>query len=148
MTRPRKPKPPPSIAELRESLTHAALQSLDFTVDGPPQPKQRARKGKGGHWYTPEATRQYERAIRLHAMASRYGAFGKGGWPRNGRYRVEVTAHFGDARRRDADNVGKAVLDACNGHLWDDDSQIETLTVHRRIDRLRPRTEVRIEVLP
>lgn len=35
------------------------------------------------------------------------------------------------ARNGDADNIAKAVLDAGNGILWHDDSQVVQLVVHR-----------------
>jgi Holliday junction resolvase RusA-like endonuclease len=30
------------------------------------------------------------------------------------------------------DNVAKSILDGCNGVLWDDDAQVDGLTVLRR----------------
>jgi Holliday junction resolvase RusA-like endonuclease len=41
-----------------------ALESVRFTVFGPPRPKERPRLGKGGRTYTPPRTVQYERAVR------------------------------------------------------------------------------------
>ncbi len=125
---------------------------LAFTVIGPPQPKERARRGRNGHWYTPKRTQRYERAVRVASIVAIAGAHVCGEWPRDARYRVDVTAYFGDARRRDADNVGKAVLDALNPKngwpgYWGDDSQVASLTVRREIDRANPRTEVHVEVL-
>lgn len=117
------------------------MGEVTFTVSGPPVPKARARLGRGRHWFTPDRTRNYERAVRWSALA----AIARTRWQRQARYVVEVSAYFPDARRRDADNVGKSVLDACNGVLWDDDSQVAALTVRREIDRANPRTEVRVQ---
>lgn len=128
-----------------------ASARLAFALPGPPQPKQRARAGKGGRWYTPKATQRYESAVRTAAMVAKHMGRLDGSapaWPKDARYRVTVTAYFGDERRRDADNVGKAVLDACNGMLWHDDSQVRSLTVEREIDRATPRTEITVEVVP
>ena len=36
-----------------------------------------------------------------------------------------------DRRRRDLDNLAKAVLDGMNGVLYDDDSQIDNLIIRR-----------------
>lgn len=54
------------------------------------------------------------------------------GWPLKGRLRVSVTAFPPDRRRRDLDNILKALLDAL-GHvgLYLDDSQIDRLEVVR-----------------
>jgi crossover junction endodeoxyribonuclease RusA len=113
---------------------------LRFLVPGPPQAKERPRKGKGGRFYTPARTRLYEAHVRAHARA----ATARSRWQRHpgAMYRVELAVIFPDARRRDIDNTAKAVLDACNGVAWEDDSQISELTVRREIDRERPRVEV------
>ena len=44
---------------------------------------------------------------------------------------VSIKAHPPDKRKRDLDNILKPLLDACQGWLFDDDSQIEELTVKR-----------------
>lgn len=115
------------------------INELSFTVFGPPQPKQRARKGKGGRWYTPNPTRRYERAVRNVAVLHRP--------PDGERYEVVVVCYFADARRRDADNVLKSVMDSCNGVLWADDSLIARATVEKRIDRAEPRTEITVRAM-
>lgn len=49
-----------------------------------------------------------------------------------GRLHVEINAHPPDRRKRDLDNLPKAVLDALtHGGLWDDDEQIDDLHVRR-----------------
>lgn len=49
---------------------------------------------------------------------------------------------FRPRRAGDADNALKALLDALNGLLWVDDSQIEELHLWRRNDKARPRVEL------
>ena len=117
---------------------------LKFTVPGPPQPKERARKGKGRRWYTPERTRRYEAAVQeaaQHHVFLRHGL----NWRTDCTYHVELTAYFPDARARDLDNVCKSVLDACNEVLWRDDKQVVRVVLERGLDRENPRTEVTIE---
>lgn len=118
---------------------------LEFVVAGPPVPKARARKGRGGHWYTPRPTVHYELAIRNTAMVAKHSR--DNSWPKGARYRLTVVAYFPDRRRRDGDNVIKSVQDACNGMLWVDDAQVVTSTITKAIDRARPRTEVTVEVI-
>ena len=48
----------------------------------------------------------------------------------------------------DADNRIKPILDALNGHAWDDDKQVAELHVYRYDDRSNPRVEVRVWPLP
>lgn len=45
-------------------------------------------------------------------------------------------------RRGDLDNTAKCLLDACNGSLWVDDSQIVSLMLLRDDDKHNPRVEL------
>jgi Holliday junction resolvase RusA-like endonuclease len=118
-------------------------RTVQFTVPGAPQPKQRARQGNGGHWYTPEETRKYEAAVGVHGVIARM----KGGWvkadPSMG-FEVWINVYFPDQRGRDIDNVAKSVLDALNLDVWKDDRQVVRLVVERHLDRVAPRTEIAI----
>lgn len=116
---------------------------LYFTVPGIPQPKERPRKGKGGHFYTPRSTGRFEADLRVYALA----AIRRSGWPlaTDKRVAVWLWAYFPDERRRDLDNVAKC-LDGGNGILWHDDSQIHELHVYKRYDREKPRLEVTVEI--
>jgi len=49
-------------------------------------------------------------------------------------------------RTGDADNALKALLDACNGFLWRDDSQLVEIHLWRLDDKDRPRVDLRIEL--
>lgn len=121
------------------------MVSLVFEIPGPPQPKERARPGRSGRFYTPDRTRLYQAHARSRASVARMAH--PAPWPLDGTYRVEFAMYFGDRRRRDVDNVIKGVLDAANGVLWKDDSQVGELVVRRGLDRDRPRVEVRVETL-
>ena len=118
-------------------------EHLSFIVPGKPQPKQRARRGASGHWYTPEPTKRYEAEVAKAALVEmqRHGI-------RRGTFTPPITiavrCYFKDHRRRDGDNVLKAVQDACNGIVWDDDSDVRDARVTTAIDRDVPRTEVTI----
>lgn len=115
-----------------------ALTSWTFVVRGPPQPKERARRGNHGRWYTPERTRAYEAAIRNMAMLSRSPR-----WAVDRQYAVTVTAYFADGRPRDVDNVLKSVLDGLTGVAFANDRQVvETHAYRGGVDRDDPRTIV------
>jgi crossover junction endodeoxyribonuclease RusA len=60
---------------------------------------------------------------------------------------VTITAYRPDERRRDADNLLKAPLDALtHAGVIGDDSQIVRLTIDKRpLDRERPRLEITLE---
>lgn len=49
--------------------------------------------------------------------------------PITGLVEVSIVATRPDKRKRDLDNLLKATLDACTGHLWLDDSQIWKLAI-------------------
>ena len=72
-----------------------------------------------------KAARQYKQAV--YALC-----LGAGVRPGRGRLAVEVLVSPPDRRKRDLDNLLKAVLDSLNGLAWDDDSQIDELRLARR----------------
>ncbi len=51
--------------------------------------------------------------------------------PTLARLKFEVVAYPPDKRKRDLDNVFKALLDACEGVVYEDDSQIDRLSIER-----------------
>lgn len=62
------------------------------------------------------------------------------------RVEVEITAFPPDSRRRDLDNLSKGLLDALqHGQLFDDDSQIDRLSICRGPQR-RPAGAILVKV--
>lgn len=120
--------------------TQQAVESFSFTLQGPPQPKQRARAGRGGRFYTPLETRAYEKAIKRVASLTAGSSWGRGGI-----YRVHVHAVFANNHPRDLDNLVKSVLDGMNGVAWHDDRQVFETSARKSVDAANPRTEVRVE---
>ena len=114
---------------------------ISFFVEGPPMPLQRARKGKGGHWYTPEESRAYKERVALEARGAvarhdrqLLAGFEKlGAWCRDSRFSVFLTV-YDDRKTYDLDNVVKAVLDGVTkaGTVWTDDRRVDRITVVRR----------------
>jgi len=117
--------------------------AMRFVIPGPTKPKEAARRDpRSGRWFKPQSTREYMRTVRQSALAAR-----PAGWPMDARYRVTLDIYFQDRRRRDVDNVSKAVHDACTGALWGDDSQVHSATQNKHLDRESPRLEVTVEVM-
>lgn len=52
--------------------------------------------------------------------------------PYTGRLMLIISVHPPDNRRRDLDNILKALLDAMEGMLYEDDSQIDELLIRRK----------------
>src|SRR4051812_46818361 len=57
------------------------------------------------------------------------------GPPMKGDVEVSVTFYFGTKRRADLDNFNKLWADALSGIVYEDDSQIAVLHLHRAYDR-------------
>ena len=97
---------------------------MDFFVAGKPVAKARPRVGKHGT-YTPANTREWEELVAWSAKA-KMGATE----PMQERLRVHLV-FFGASKISDLDNLAKSVLDAMNGLVYKDDSQIDRLVIER-----------------
>lgn len=130
---------------------------IEFTVPGIPMGKGRPRFTKDGHAHTPQKTRDYENKV-VQCWKCQSGKGFAAGVP----LRATVTAFFTVPRstskkkaaamdgtphikRPDVDNVAKAILDALNGHAYNDDSAIALLTVRKYQTTGASRVEVTIE---
>jgi len=95
-----------------------------FTVPGHPVPKGRPRLARNGHVYTPLRTREYEYLAGWCALRSGLAL------ERGRAYRIEVECRFADRRRRDGDNLLKAIVDGISAPFTDfDDCQFVSKTV-------------------
>ncbi len=85
------------------------MMVVRFTVLGKPQPLERARlvRMRNGHvrHYTPKDSVAYQEKVRRAAIFAGCPLFGPGAT-------VELLIYFPDRRNRDADNVGKGLIDA------------------------------------
>ena len=92
---------------------------VEFTVDIRPEPKRRARHGKG-RTYTDPRTVAYENAIGLAARTAMKGAN-----PITGDVELWCLFELRSARHAgDVDNMVKAIADALNGVAYVDDRQV------------------------
>lgn len=113
---------------------------MEIVVEVEPKGKGRPRFTRTGHAYTPASTREYEDLIAARALEAMEG---RQPIPRDVPLRVTIVAVFGvpvswpkkkrlaalqgvlrHTRKPDYDNVGKAVCDALNGIVFEDDCQI------------------------
>lgn len=113
--------------------------AVSFTIPGAPVPKARPRVVRG-HAFTPKRTRSYERKVRRCARAA-------GVRPLAGPVSLALEVWPADHHRMDIDNIAKAVSDALNGLAYDDDSQVDLLTVRRRAPSNTPRVLVSVGAL-
>lgn len=113
---------------------------MEIVVEVEPKGKGRPRFTRTGHAYTPASTREYEDLIAARALEAMEG---RQPIPRDVPLRVTIVAVFGvpvswpkkkrlaalqgvlrHTRKPDYDNVVKAVCDALNGIVFEDDCQI------------------------
>ena len=117
-------------------------RSFTFTIPGCPVPWERVTpKAAGGRTVTPPRTRRYEADVRLRAMGAgvRLAAMS---------VRVRIDCYFPDRRRRDLDNIAKAILDGLQGPMLlsgDHWEAVPSLTITGALDAANPRAVVTIE---
>ena len=123
--------------------------AVRIIVPGTPVPKARARtvtQGGRTHSYTPERTREWEEAVQWIAAQHRPPS------PLRGPLAVAMTFYLPKPKRGkreypsvrpDIDNYCKAVMDALNGMVWQDDGQIVQLEASKRYGEPRAEIEIR-----
>lgn len=99
-----------------------------LTIPYPPSVNHYWRAVPGHGVLISAAGRKYRSEVALTVATSGCG----GVLPLLGRLAVDLVVTFPDRRKRDLDNLPKAILDACtHAGLWLDDSQIDDLRVRR-----------------
>lgn len=116
---------------------------LHFIVATNPLPKARPRLGRGGHTFTPAKTVAYEGIV---AWECKIAMLAQGIDIFTGEIGILITFHRSDKLRADIDNLAKAILDACNGVAWNDDSQI--VGICSRLQRGVPIGQAIVSVMP
>lgn len=64
--------------------------------------------------------------------------------PLQGHIEIHVGLYFGTKRRADIDNYHKLSFDSLSKIVWEDDSQIQKMTVEKFYDKNNPRIEITI----
>lgn len=119
---------------------------ISFDLPGKPHGKGRPRITRTGRAYTPKATREAEGYIRHQAAQAMTGQEVLRGavqaWveveiepPQKTSKKLRKSMMDGEVfptKKPDADNVLKAILDACNGVVYLDDKQVVKLSMMKR----------------
>lgn len=98
------------------------MDTIAFTVPGPPTPKARARVCRAGA-YTPRRTNEYEATVRSLALLARQKAKQRM-WTGPVSIYAEFRLRGNGTSKPDLDNLIKSVKDACSGIIYADDAQI------------------------
>lgn len=115
---------------------------MKFEVMIEPLPQSRPRFNRG-RAYESQRTRDYKNCVSTAALAAMKGtpplAFPLA-------VKLKFFRHFKATSRRfgDVDNLTKAVLDACNGIVWNDDAQVVKISAEK-FSADTPRLEIEIE---
>lgn len=112
---------------------------VTVVIPGQPRAKARARFTKGGRTYADPKSKTHEDLLATHYRMAITEPF-----PNN--VAVHATFYRATRQRIDVDNLMKAVLDAANNVVWEDDSQVTHLSGRLHFDKEYPRTEVTFEV--
>lgn len=118
-----------------------------------PQSKQRARITRTGHSYTPKATAQFERALRLMTATHplQQGALSLDVTfvcARPKRLTKSAPGRLPKTTRPDVDNYTKALLDGLQGSLFDDDAQLVEVRARKVYAALNELPCIELELLP
>ncbi len=102
------------------------MKSIVFIVDGEPVPKQSFRAVKGGG-YTSPRVKAWQETVSYRAREAM-----QGNDPLTGPVSMQVVFTLGNRRWVDLDNLNKAICDACNGIIFEDDHQVVNLHLAKR----------------
>jgi len=128
----------PNLGAIKSDYTPLG-EIVKISFRGDPASKQRPRV-VDKRAFTPKATKIAEKSIKLLLVLA---------YPKmepDEDHCFEVTIRFFCAyrQRKDLDNMTKLVLDACNGIVWVDDSQVTSLDLKVQRASDHPRTELSI----
>ena len=129
------------------------MNSLSLIIEGKPQGKQRARKGKHGNWYNPQSDtmQQIQKQIKEQLPES---------WeiiPKHHPVKINMSFFFSPAKaeknknecdpyckKPDIDNLEKFVEDILSGIVFYDDNQIYAHNTEKRYTVIMPMTEIEV----
>lgn len=138
------------------------MESISFTIPGPPQGKARPRvvRAKSGIslTYTPDKTVAYEELVRIRFKAVAQGFR----FPDDAQIGIQITACYpvpaskskkikaamlagevNPTKKPDCDNVIKIICDALNGLAYRDDQQITLAQIRKKYADV-PRVDIRL----
>ena len=116
---------------------------MKIEIKTEPLPQPRPRFGRGGKVYQSEKITAYKNVI---GYAAKNAMQGKPPTLDALKINLRFYRRFKATSRRfgDCDNLAKAVMDACNGVLWLDDSQIVSLTA----EKYQGTPKIEVEITP
>jgi Holliday junction resolvase RusA-like endonuclease len=128
---------------------------LTFTIPGRPIPLERARVvqktlasgQRSTRSHTPAKSSAYRSVVQIHMKLAWAAVKDRWPWRTPSPLSLSLWIYWADGHHGDGSNLLKAIEDAGNGLLWEDDKQITQGHFYCTIDRERPRVVVRAELL-
>ena len=117
--------------------------TIRFRVNGEPRPKQSFRYSSRGGGYTHPRVTAWQGSVSFIALQAMDGCD-----PISGKLVVSLGFYLGNKRKVDLDNLSKAVLDAMNGIVYADDSDIIKLTITKQQYKQNPGVTIQIDKTP
>lgn len=130
---------------------------MRYELDIEPTPKGRPRFTRTGHVYTPKKTKAFEQAVKAMLIAQGAKPLKKGtplkiellfareflkSWSKK-KNDLAMNGGVYPTTKPDVDNYVKAVLDASNGILYEDDAQIIELVARKAY---KPKASITIDI--
>lgn len=97
---------------------------MEFSVDYPPSVNNYWRRSQHGGMHLTKEARSYKQTVKGQLKAAKVGKL-------TGKIKGVFKVYPPDNRRRDLDNVMKALLDAMEGIAFDDDYQLHVMVIER-----------------
>jgi crossover junction endodeoxyribonuclease RusA len=112
---------------------------IDFFVPGKAIPKQSFRYDGKGHGHTDPKVKAWQETVKMLVREAVQGE----PWL-TGDVEVALSFALPDKRRKDLDNLSKAVLDGMNGIAFADDKQVTRLVLEKHVDPDNPGVHVQV----
>lgn len=114
-------------------ISDMSTKKIEFRAEGEPRPKQSFRVVRDGgkvRGFTDKKVKEWQESVAWSARSAMAG-----GEYLDGKVRVELLFELSNKRRVDCDNLSKAVLDSCNGVIWQDDSAVVDLHIRKIVSK-------------
>ena len=113
---------------------------VEFFVSGSPVPKQSYRHSRKGG-YLPKRVKDWQELVGWTARSRHRGE------PYRGKVQIDLQFYLHDKRKRDLDNLSKAILDSIEGIIIEDDVQVDKLYIERYFNSDNPGVMITVKEL-
>ena len=119
------------------------VEHIEVTLPFPPSVNKYWGTAWNGRKYLMERGKKYKSDVALILLSNGFTSA-----KLTEKIKLHITTHAPDKRRRDLDNLLKAILDSMNKYVYEDDFQVCDLHIHRgHVDKFKPRIEVIIDTI-